>query len=159
MMKPHHCYAEKSADRDNPAVHPNKPCRHTANVRTSLVHRPIQTSPLSFNSMLPLRYFQFPHIRLLSRYAIRHIRAPFRLSHAESCDCFIGGLTMHKQLGRVGTVRREIQGKACSFCGGYTYQLVLRASGLEEESRLFARCSQCHHPRSVDDSFGTVLWM
>jgi hypothetical protein len=66
---------------------------------------------------------------------------------------------MHKQLGKIGTVRREIHGKACSFCGGYTYQLVLRAPGLEKESSLFAKCSRCHHPRNIDESFGTVLWM
>jgi hypothetical protein len=66
---------------------------------------------------------------------------------------------MHKQLGKIGTVRREIHGKACAFCGGYTYQLVLRGPGLEEESSLFARCSRCHRPRNVDESFGTVLWM
>jgi hypothetical protein len=66
---------------------------------------------------------------------------------------------MHKQLGKITTVRREVRGKACSFCGGHTYQLVLRAPGSEEESTLFARCSQCHRPRSVDENFGTILWM
>jgi hypothetical protein len=28
-----------------------------------------------------------------------------------------------------------------------------------EEPGLFARCTQCHHPRVVDDGFVNVLWM
>jgi cytochrome c2 len=66
---------------------------------------------------------------------------------------------MHKQLGKIGTARREIRGQACSFCGGRTYQLLLRPADPKKESNLFAQCSQCHHPRSVGEDFGTVLWM
>lgn len=66
---------------------------------------------------------------------------------------------MQKQIGKIGTARREIRGKACPFCGGCKYQLVLRASDPEEESALFARCSRCQRPRSFDDNFGTVVWM
>jgi len=66
---------------------------------------------------------------------------------------------MQKQLGKIGAIRREIQGKACPFCGGHKYQLVLRASCTQEEPGLFARCSKCHHPRSIDDNFVNILWM
>ena len=66
---------------------------------------------------------------------------------------------MQKQLGKIGAIRREIQGKPCPFCGGHKYKLVLRASCTQEEPGLFARCSQCHHPRSLDENFVNVLWM
>ena len=33
---------------------------------------------------------------------------------------------MHKQIGKIGAIRRELDGKACLFCEGQTYQLVLR---------------------------------
>ena len=35
---------------------------------------------------------------------------------------------MHKQIGKIGAIRRELEGKACPFCGGHTYQLVLRGN-------------------------------
>jgi DNA-directed RNA polymerase subunit M/transcription elongation factor TFIIS len=66
---------------------------------------------------------------------------------------------MHKQLGKVGAIRREVQGKACPFCGGRTYQLVLRPSAASEPAGLFARCTTCQHPRGLDEDFGKILWM
>ncbi len=66
---------------------------------------------------------------------------------------------MQKQLGKIGAIRREIRGKACSICGNHSYQLVLRSSCTFEESGLLARCSRCRHPKAVDDSFANVLWM
>ncbi|MCC2642064.1 MAG: hypothetical protein K0S45_2477 [Nitrospira sp.] len=67
---------------------------------------------------------------------------------------------MHKQIGRIGLVRRELRGKACPFCGGHTYQLVLRShTPANVESGLFARCSQCHRAKEVDDELGRILWM
>jgi hypothetical protein len=66
---------------------------------------------------------------------------------------------MHKQLGKVGAVRREVHGKPCRGCGGRTYQLVLRSKGTLEPAGLFARCIQCQRPRGVDDDFGKILWM
>jgi hypothetical protein len=66
---------------------------------------------------------------------------------------------MNKQLGKIGTARREIHGKACPFCGGCMYQLVLRAAGDAEEFSLVVRCTRCHRPRRMDEDFGTVLWM
>ena len=35
---------------------------------------------------------------------------------------------MHKQIGKIGAIRRELDGKACSFCGCRKYQLVLRGN-------------------------------
>jgi hypothetical protein len=66
---------------------------------------------------------------------------------------------MQKQLGKIGAVRREVQGKPCPFCGGYTYQLVLRTSSSTEEAGVFARCSSCQHPRRFNEDFWQVLWM
>jgi hypothetical protein len=66
---------------------------------------------------------------------------------------------MHKQLGKVGAIRREVRGKACAYCGGHTYQLVLRATGPGQEGGLFARCTTCQRPRGVEDDFGSILWM
>ncbi|MCP9452695.1 MAG: hypothetical protein NNA23_08435 [Nitrospira sp.] len=61
---------------------------------------------------------------------------------------------MKKQLGKIGTVRREIRGKACPFCGGYRYQLLVHSSTpSEEESPALARCIQCNRPRQFDDGF------
>ena len=67
---------------------------------------------------------------------------------------------MHKQVGRIGSVRRELRGKACPYCGGHKYQLVLRShpsSGVE--GGLFARCSQCQRTKAVDEELGRILWM
>jgi len=71
---------------------------------------------------------------------------------------FTGGL-MHKQVGRIGAVRRELHGKACPFCGGQKYQLVLRAHTLPATDGLFARCSQCQRTKEVDEDLGRILWM
>ncbi|MCP9455115.1 MAG: hypothetical protein NNA18_03275 [Nitrospira sp.] len=61
---------------------------------------------------------------------------------------------MKKQLGKIGTVRREIRGKACPFCGGYRYQLLVHSSTPSEEaSDVLARCIQCNRPRQLDDGF------
>lgn len=66
---------------------------------------------------------------------------------------------MQKQLGKIGAIRREVHGKPCPFCGGHTYQLVLRTSSTAEEPGIIARCSHCHHPRRFDEDFWQILWM
>lgn len=66
---------------------------------------------------------------------------------------------MQKQLGKIGAIRREVHGKPCPFCGGHTYQLVLRTASTTDGSGIFARCSQCHHPRRFDEDFGQIVWM
>lgn len=61
---------------------------------------------------------------------------------------------MQKRLGKIGTVRREIRGKACPLCGGYRYQLLVHSSTAPEEaSDMLARCVQCNRPRQLDDGF------
>lgn len=66
---------------------------------------------------------------------------------------------MQKQIGKVGAIRREVRGKACTSCGGHIYQIVLRASPTPENAKLFARCTQCQHPKGIDHDFGKILWM
>lgn len=66
---------------------------------------------------------------------------------------------MQKQIGKIGAIRREIRGNACTFCGGHIYQIVLRSSLTPEGATLLARCTHCHHPRGIDKDFGKVLWM
>jgi hypothetical protein len=66
---------------------------------------------------------------------------------------------MHKQSEKSGNIRRELNGKACSFCGGHTYKLVLRGSMEPQTGGLFARCSQCQRPRGLDEDLGRTLWM
>ncbi|MEP6959319.1 MAG: hypothetical protein ABI980_11365 [Nitrospirota bacterium] len=66
---------------------------------------------------------------------------------------------MHKQLGTIGAIRRELQGKNCPSCGGNTYRLVLRADTPSQTGTLFARCSQCERPRKLTEAIGRMLWM
>ena len=85
---------------------------------------------------------------------------------------------MQKQMGKIGAIRRELQGKACPSCGGNTYRLVLRAETNPQTGTLFARCAQCQKLRKLDkaisgdvfgrrtdefdaDGFadGRILWM
>ena len=66
---------------------------------------------------------------------------------------------MQKQIGKIGTIRRELQGNACPCCGGHTYQLVLRENNKPESDGLFARCAQYLNPRGLDESLGRILWM
>ncbi|MEO5956961.1 MAG: hypothetical protein ABIR36_14910 [Nitrospiraceae bacterium] len=66
---------------------------------------------------------------------------------------------MHKQIGKIGAIRRDLDGNACPFCGGHKYQLVLRGSMQLQPGELFARCSQCQRPHELDDELGRILWM
>jgi hypothetical protein len=66
---------------------------------------------------------------------------------------------MHKQIGKIGAIRRELDGKACSFCGCRKYQLVLRGNIQPQAGGLFARCSQCQRSRGLDEDLARILWM
>ena len=66
---------------------------------------------------------------------------------------------MHHQLGRIRSVRRELHGKACPFCGGHVYQQRLRAHTSPGTDGLLARCSHCHRAKELDEDFGRILWM
>ncbi|TLY24746.1 MAG: hypothetical protein E6K63_14555 [Nitrospirae bacterium] len=60
---------------------------------------------------------------------------------------------MEKQVRSVETIRKELDGKACPFCGWVKYQLVLRSDARSdarsEGGGLFARCSRCQKPRDL----------
>jgi hypothetical protein len=71
----------------------------------------------------------------------------------------VEGKPMHKQIGKIGAIRRELEGDACPFCGGHKYQLVLRGNMRPQTGGLFARCSQCQRPRGLDEDLGRILWM
>lgn len=64
---------------------------------------------------------------------------------------------MQKQMRKIKTIPRELQGNACPFCGGHTYQLVLRADTRPGTGTLFARCAQCQCPRRVDEALTQLL--
>lgn len=66
---------------------------------------------------------------------------------------------MHRQVGKIGVIRRELRGRACPFCGGCKYQLVLRASMSTGSEGLLARCCQCYRPKELDEDLGQILWM
>jgi hypothetical protein len=66
---------------------------------------------------------------------------------------------MFKQEGKIGAIRRNVHGKACSCCGSRNYQLVLRSVKQSQVGKLFARCTQCQRPREIDEDFGRILWM
>jgi ssDNA-binding Zn-finger/Zn-ribbon topoisomerase 1 len=69
------------------------------------------------------------------------------------------GKSMHKQIGKIGAIRRELEGKACPSCGSQKYQLVLRRNMHPQAGGLFARCSQCQRPRGLNEDLGRLLWM
>jgi hypothetical protein len=66
---------------------------------------------------------------------------------------------MQKQEGKIGAIRRNVHGKACPYCGNRTYQLVLRSDSPPQTGKLFARCTQCQHPKDIDEDLGQILWM
>ena len=66
---------------------------------------------------------------------------------------------MHKQIGKIGAIHRELDGKACPSCGNHKYQLVLRGNMHPQAEGLFARCSQCQRPRELNEDLGRLLWM
>ncbi len=59
----------------------------------------------------------------------------------------------------VGTIRQGVRGKACPFCGGQAYQLVLPTTYVSENPTLLVRCHQCRHARSLDQDVQEILWM
>jgi hypothetical protein len=71
----------------------------------------------------------------------------------------LSGGGMHKQIGRIGSVRRELHGKACPFCGGHKYQLLLRSHASPGTEGLLARCIQCQRAKELDEELGHILWM
>jgi len=66
---------------------------------------------------------------------------------------------MQKQIGKVGTIRREVTGKACAFCGGHHYQLRLKPADEPGIVKLHAHCTQCHRQNTIGENLGDILWM
>jgi hypothetical protein len=55
-------------------------------------------------------------------------------------------------------IRRELVGKACSACGGRTYQLTFHA-GASDGACLAARCTHCQTARGLGEDLGRVFWV
>lgn len=72
---------------------------------------------------------------------------------------FLKERAMHNQIGKIGAIRRMLEGKACPFCRGHKYQLVLRGDTQLQAGRIFARCAQCQRPRELNEDIGRILWM
>ena len=66
---------------------------------------------------------------------------------------------MLRQAGKIGAIRRNVVGKACTCCGNRSYQLVLRSVSQSHVGKLFARCMHCQRPREIDEDLGRILWM
>lgn len=64
---------------------------------------------------------------------------------------------MEKQGEKLGLIQPEMRGKACPFCEGKTYQLVLSSTTRLDDSILFVRCRRCSHPKSFDAEFKRIL--
>jgi hypothetical protein len=66
---------------------------------------------------------------------------------------------MRNQIGKIGVIRRILDGTACPFCQCHKYQLMLRGDAPLQAGGLFARCSQCQRTRGLDEDIGQILWM
>lgn len=64
-----------------------------------------------------------------------------------------------KQMGKIGEIRRELEGKPCPSCGWHKYQLVIRGNVSAGQGSLFARCSHCQRPRSITADLQRILWV
>ncbi len=53
--------------------------------------------------------------------------------------------------GKIGTIRREVEGKACASCGGNKYQIVLRCGNEIQKGCLFTQCRRCHTRRDLEE--------
>lgn len=61
---------------------------------------------------------------------------------------------MNEHGGKIDAIRRELDGKACPFCGGDTYHLILRPDVESQPGGIYARYSQCQRTRVVDEDLG-----
>jgi len=66
---------------------------------------------------------------------------------------------MQKQIGKVGTIRRNVDGKACAFCGCHQYQLRLPPAAKPGIVKLHAYCVQCHRQQAIGNNLSDILWM
>ena len=66
---------------------------------------------------------------------------------------------MQKQEGKIGAIRRNVHGTACSRCGSRNYQLVLRGVDGGRVGELLACCRRCRCARDINEDMGRILWM
>lgn len=66
---------------------------------------------------------------------------------------------MRKQGDSAQPIPKAIHGKTCPFCGGDTYQLVLRTASPSDDSSLLVRCHRCSRPKNLSADFKSVLWI
>ena len=130
------------------------PCAKSSTSDPWTVKEPVQTEPgsaLKSNGpplaqvIVPRRYCRFAPCRLTSRHS------------DDITAMFAWRKTMEKQDEKLGPIQLETRGKACPFCGGNTYQLVLSPTRRLDDSILFVRCRRCGHPRSCAVEFKHVL--
>lgn len=66
---------------------------------------------------------------------------------------------MRKQGDPAKPIPKAIHGKACPFCGGNTYQLVLENASVSDDSSLLVRCHRCSRPKNLEGEFKSILWI
>jgi hypothetical protein len=95
------------------------------------LHQELKWLPANRNSGVNRRFLALhpslvvPH--LLLRYFHKMRLCPnITLNSAPHEHHFSEERPIIKQIGKFGTIRRELDGKACPFCQGQEYQLVLR---------------------------------
>ena len=54
------------------------------------------------------------------------------------------------ELGKIGNVWRQVEGKPCTTCGWLRYYIEFRVKARQEEGGLVAVCSRCHRQREVE---------
>ena len=59
---------------------------------------------------------------------------------------------MNEHHGKIDTIRRELDSKACTFCGSEKYHLVLRSDAESQPGEIYAVCSECNRPRGVNET-------
>ena len=109
-------------------------------------------------STLPPLSWAYP-CGMFKKVALLHYQARQHVARGRYEGIFLGEKPTHKQMGKIGIIRREFEGKPCPFCGGHTYQLVLHAHMAPQGAGLFARCTHCQRPRALDEAFSRILWI
>jgi hypothetical protein len=66
---------------------------------------------------------------------------------------------MRRQLGKVGAIRRDIEGDACPVCRGQVYQLILQPHALLNRHRLVARCRTCLQATPINPRTLPIIWV
>jgi hypothetical protein len=64
---------------------------------------------------------------------------------------------VNEHRGKIDAIRRELDGKVCTFCGSDKYHLVLRSDGESQPGGIYADCSECNRTRGVDETSAHTL--